>query len=61
MTAISSILTVGRMAQATALLGHNISLAKKKNKTAKDFIGVATTNLVGIPLLTTQAQLASGL
>lgn len=61
MTAVGNILSIGRDAQALALLGQSVSLARKKKKKAKDFVKVGVTNIVGLSLLRTQAQLASGL
>jgi len=61
MTATKSIIDTGITLQATALVGENVRLAKKKKKTTKDFVGTATKNIVGIKLLQVQSQLASGL
>ena len=43
--------------QAAALAGHNIGFAKKKDKTAKDFLEMGTTNIVGTSLIQQEAQL----
>lgn len=61
MTAIGNLLGVARTAQVAGLLGHNLQLIKKKKIRTKDIVGTAATNIIGIPLITTQAQLASGL
>ena len=47
--------------QAAALVGENIKLAKKKNKTSKDMIGMGTKNIVGISLIKVNADLIAGL
>lgn len=61
MTAIQDILRVGTSAQALALTGKNIELAKKSDKNLGDFVKTATTSIVGIPLLQLQSQLIGGL
>jgi len=47
--------------QAASLAGHNIKFATKKDKTAKDFLEIGTTNIVGTELIKTEASLIGGL
>lgn len=43
--------------QATQLVGHNLKVVKKKDKSIKDIIGLGVKNIVGISLIQREAQL----
>ena len=47
--------------QAASLVGHNIKTATKKTVTTKDMLGLGVTNIVGISLIQTEAQLIGSL
>ena len=55
------IISLAQAMQATALLKKNVSLAKKKKASTKDFVKMGAGNIVGIELLKAQANLTSGL
>ena len=61
MSATSDILRAGTAAQALGLLSHNVAYARKRKKKAKDFIGLAGTNIVGSSLLQAQSEILGGL
>ena len=42
--------------QAAGLVGHNLKVVKKK-PTAKDMIGLGVTNIVGVSLIKTTADI----
>lgn len=52
-----AILRAGVAVQSAALLGENVKLAKKKKKSATDFVKMGTTNIVGTELLRNQSQI----
>lgn len=56
-----ALLDVARTAQALALTKESLKLAKKKKKKVKDIVGVGMKNIVGIPLIKIQADLAAQL
>ncbi len=60
MAATSDLLGLARTAQAAALLGENVKLAKKKDKSVKDFLKVGTENIIGTNLIKIQADIAAG-
>ena len=47
--------------QAASLAGHNLQFAKKKDKTAKDFLEVGMTNILGTSFIRAEAQIIGGL
>jgi len=47
--------------QAASLVGHNVKVATKKDKTVKDMLGLGVTNIVGTGLIQTEAQLIGSL
>ena len=46
-----SILSIVPTVQAAQLLGENVALAKKKDKTVKDFLGMSAKNIVGTEII----------
>jgi len=47
--------------QAAQLAGYNINVAIKKKTSAKDILGLGVTNIVGVSLIQTEAQIIGGL
>ena len=47
--------------ESVALVGDSLSLARKKKKKAKHFLGTATRNIVGTSLIKAQADITGGL
>jgi len=43
--------------QATSLVGHNLKVVKKKDKSVKDILGLGVTNIVGVSLIQAESQL----
>jgi hypothetical protein len=46
---------------ALGLVGHNISVAKKKDISTKDILGLGITNIAGTSLIRAQAGIVAGL
>lgn len=61
MTAIKSILNIIPIVQAGVLVGHTAKFAQKKDKTAKDFLKVGTTAIIGTELIKIESGLIGGL
>jgi len=55
----TTLLHLAQTGQSLALAGHSFKLANKKKKKLKDFVSVGVTNIVGIPLIQSQAALAA--
>jgi len=53
------IIRIAPTMSALAMLGENVRVVKKKKKSTKDLVGLATTNIVGISLIRAQSQLAA--
>lgn len=47
--------------QAATLVGHNLKVAKKKKKKAKDMLDLGVTNLIGTSLIKAEADLIGSL
>ncbi len=47
--------------QAAGLAGHNLNVATKKDKTAKDFLGLAVTDIVGLEVIKLESGIIAGL
>jgi len=58
---IKSILNIAPTLQAAALVGHNLEVAKKKDKKVGDIVGLGVTNIVGTSLIKTQFDLIGAL
>ena len=58
MTAAGNIAGLIPTFSALALVGENVKFASKKKKSSKDFLKTGATNIVGLSLIQTQAQLA---
>lgn len=48
---LEQIRTLGKLGVTASFVGSGYSLVKKKKKTAKDFIAVGVTNIVGTELI----------
>ena len=55
------ILEVVPTVQSAALLGENVKMFQKKDKKAKDFVGMATKNIVGTSLIGDTADIIGGI
>ena len=58
---VKPILGVATIAQSAALAGHSLKFAKKKKKTAKDFVNVAATTIVGSALIKSESDFIGGI
>ncbi len=56
-----ALLNLSQAAQALALAGESLKFAKKKNKKVKGIVGLGITNIVGIKLIKTQADIGATL
>lgn len=55
------ILKIAPTLQAASLVGENIKVAKKKNKSTKDIVGLGVKNIVGTNLIKLESDLIEGL
>jgi hypothetical protein len=55
----TSLLNLSQAAQALALVGEGIGVAKKKGKEAKDILGLGIKNIVGTRLIREQGRIIS--
>ncbi len=58
---LKELLEASQALQATALVGTNYGLIKKKKKKVSDFLGVGVTNIVGTSLIKEQADITAGM
>lgn len=59
--AAKDMLALAQTLQATALAGSSYGLVRKKKKKVSDFIGVATTNMIGSSMIKAQADITGGM
>ena len=55
------ILKVAPTLQAVALVGENLKVAKKKDKSVGDMVGLGVKNVVGTSLIKTESDLIASL
>ncbi len=58
---IKQIMNLVPTLQATALVGENVKVAKKKKVSTEDLVGLGAKNIVGIEFIKLESSLIAGL